>query len=185
MVTHQALGGSTDEEFLQRLARTYPERFGEAFWAFFTTNVAPHLPPRPVMLDLGCGPGLFLRDLREALSAGDALRVRHHPRYDCLWPAASIHRRQTNTSTARHSNAALAARRWDGAYGEHVIGPAHLRRAPACARRDSAGSGTWWPVYTQRLDPSASAYLSDAAYGGYAGRTGRQLTARLSSLSSA
>ena len=65
MVTHQALGGSTDEEFLQRMARTYPERFGEPFWAFFTAHIAPHLPPRPVMLDLGCGPGLFLRDLGE------------------------------------------------------------------------------------------------------------------------
>ena len=47
MATHQALSGSTDEEFLQRLARTYPERFGEAFWAFFTAHIAPHLPPRP------------------------------------------------------------------------------------------------------------------------------------------
>ena len=65
MVTHQALSGSTDEEFLQRMARTYPERFGDAFWAFFTTHVAPHLPPQSVMLDLGCGPGLFLRDLGE------------------------------------------------------------------------------------------------------------------------
>jgi SAM-dependent methyltransferase len=65
MVTHQALSGSTDEEFVQRMARTYPERFGEAFWAFFTVHTAPYLPPRPVMLDLGCGPGLFLRDLGE------------------------------------------------------------------------------------------------------------------------
>jgi SAM-dependent methyltransferase len=65
MVTHQALSGSTDEEFVQRMARTYPERFGEAFWAFFTAHTAPYLPPRPVMLDLGCGPGLFLRDLGE------------------------------------------------------------------------------------------------------------------------
>src|SRR5437667_264234 len=65
MVTHQALSGSTDEEFLQRMARTYPERFGAAFWAFFTAHIAPHLLPRPVVLDLGCGPGLFLRDLGE------------------------------------------------------------------------------------------------------------------------
>jgi ubiquinone/menaquinone biosynthesis C-methylase UbiE len=65
MVTHQTLGESTDEEFLQRMARTYPERFGEAFWTFFTAHITPHVPPRPVMLDLGCGPGLFLRDLGE------------------------------------------------------------------------------------------------------------------------
>ena len=65
MVTHQSLSGSTDEEFMQRMAGSYPERFDEAFWAFFTEHVAPHLPPRSVMLDLGCGPGLFLRDLGE------------------------------------------------------------------------------------------------------------------------
>src|SRR5262245_49237300 len=65
MVTHQALSGSTDEEFLQRMASTYPERFGEDLWRFFTDQVAPSLPERPVIIDLGCGPGLFLRDLGE------------------------------------------------------------------------------------------------------------------------
>jgi SAM-dependent methyltransferase len=65
MVTHQSLSGSTDEEFLQRMATTYPERFGEDFWAFFGGQVAPYLPPRPVLIDLGCGPGLLLRDLGE------------------------------------------------------------------------------------------------------------------------
>src|SRR5262249_38300651 len=43
----------------------YEERFGTAFWAFFTDHVAPSLPPRPVIIDLGCGPGLLLRDLGE------------------------------------------------------------------------------------------------------------------------
>jgi SAM-dependent methyltransferase len=45
------------------MVATHPERFGEAFWAFFAERVASYLPPRPVMMDLGCGPGLFLRDL--------------------------------------------------------------------------------------------------------------------------
>jgi len=63
MPTHQSLGGVSDEELLRRMVDTHPERYGEPFWAFFTTHVAPHLPPRPVMIDLGCGPGLFLRDL--------------------------------------------------------------------------------------------------------------------------
>jgi arsenite methyltransferase len=65
MVTHQSLSGSTDEEFLQRMVKTYGERFGEDFWAFFTAQVAPLLPPRPVIIDLGCGPGLLLHDLGE------------------------------------------------------------------------------------------------------------------------
>jgi hypothetical protein len=41
MVTHQALSGATDEEFLQRLVRTYAERFGTSFWDFFTTVALP------------------------------------------------------------------------------------------------------------------------------------------------
>ena len=65
MPTHQSLSGSSDEQLLKRMVSTHPERFGEAYWTFFTTRVAPHLPPRPVMMDLGCGPGLFLHDLGE------------------------------------------------------------------------------------------------------------------------
>ena len=65
MVTHQSLSGSTDEEFLQRMASTYGERFGEDFWAFFTAQVAPSMPQRPVIIDLGCGPGLLLHELGE------------------------------------------------------------------------------------------------------------------------
>lgn len=69
MPTHQSLSGVSDDELSQRMVKTYPERFGEAFWAFFTAHVAPGLPPRPVMTDLGCGPGLFLRDLGERYPA--------------------------------------------------------------------------------------------------------------------
>jgi len=43
MVTHQALSGSSDEEFLQRMVSTYPERFGEDLWTFFAARVAPSL----------------------------------------------------------------------------------------------------------------------------------------------
>jgi SAM-dependent methyltransferase len=65
MPTHQVLSGVSDEDFLQRMVGSYPERFGEDFWAFFAAQVAASLPPRPVVIDLGCGPGLFLRDLGE------------------------------------------------------------------------------------------------------------------------
>ena len=63
MPTHQSLGGASDEELVLRMVATHPERFGEAFWALFAARVAPSLPPRPVMIDIGCGPGLLLRDL--------------------------------------------------------------------------------------------------------------------------
>jgi len=62
MPTHQSIGGASDDELLQRMVTTHPERFGEAYWALFAAHVAPHLPPRAVMIDLGCGPGLLLRD---------------------------------------------------------------------------------------------------------------------------
>ncbi len=65
MPTHQSLSGASDEDLLQRMIKTHPERFGPPFWSFFTSHVAPYVPPRPVVIDLGCGPGLFLRDLGE------------------------------------------------------------------------------------------------------------------------
>jgi SAM-dependent methyltransferase len=63
MATHQSLSGMSDENFLERLVATYPERFGADFWAVFDSVVAPRLPARPVIVDLGCGPGLFLHEL--------------------------------------------------------------------------------------------------------------------------
>ena len=63
MPTHQSLTGSSDDELLRRMVDTHADRFGSVFWQFFASRVAPALPARPVMIDLGCGPGLFLRDL--------------------------------------------------------------------------------------------------------------------------
>src|SRR5437773_10202480 len=63
MPTHQAIGGASDDELLQRMVATHPERFDNAYWSFYSAHVAPHVPPKPVMVDLGCGPGLLLRDL--------------------------------------------------------------------------------------------------------------------------
>ena len=33
MPTHQSLGGSSDEQLLQRMVASHPERFGEEWWA--------------------------------------------------------------------------------------------------------------------------------------------------------
>jgi SAM-dependent methyltransferase len=63
MATHQEIGGMSDEDLLQRMVTTHPERYGDAFWEFFTAQVMARLPARPVVMDLGCGPGLFLRDV--------------------------------------------------------------------------------------------------------------------------
>jgi ubiquinone/menaquinone biosynthesis C-methylase UbiE len=63
--THQSLGGASDEDLLQRMVATHLERFDAPFWAFYDTHVGRRLPPPAVMIDLGCGPGLLLRDLGE------------------------------------------------------------------------------------------------------------------------
>lgn len=69
MPTHQSLSGATDDHLLQRMVTTHGERFGQAYWGVFSARVAPDLPPCPVMIDLGCGPGLVLRDLGERYPA--------------------------------------------------------------------------------------------------------------------
>jgi SAM-dependent methyltransferase len=96
MATHQSLSGTSDEDFLQRMVATHPERFGEDFWAVFTAHVAPAFPPRPVVIDLGCGPGLFLRDVGERYPHASLCG------YD-LTPAMVDYGRQLPTTGARPS----------------------------------------------------------------------------------
>jgi len=69
MPTHQSLSGTSDDDLLQRMVKTHPERYGDAYWKFFDAHVAPRLPSRPTMIDLGCGPGLFVRDLLQRYPA--------------------------------------------------------------------------------------------------------------------
>lgn len=62
MPTHQSLSGTTDQELLQRMIETHPDRFGADYWGFFDAHVAPLLPAVPTLIDIGCGPALLLRD---------------------------------------------------------------------------------------------------------------------------
>jgi SAM-dependent methyltransferase len=96
MATHQSLSGTSDEEFLERMVATHPERFGPDFWAVFAAHIAPTLPPRPVVVDLGCGPGLFLRDIGERYPQASLCG------YD-LTPAMVDYGRQLPTAGARPS----------------------------------------------------------------------------------
>ena len=63
MATHQSISGMSDAELVERMVSSHDERHDDAFRSFFDTHVAPSLPARPTIADLGCGPGLFLRDL--------------------------------------------------------------------------------------------------------------------------
>ena len=69
MPTHQSIGGASDDELLRRMIATHAERFGAGYWGLFDEYVAPQLPSSPMMIDLGCGPGLLLRDLGERYPA--------------------------------------------------------------------------------------------------------------------
>jgi len=48
---------------LARQLERYSVRFNDEFWTFFASDVQPLLPAEPVLADLGCGPGLYLRDV--------------------------------------------------------------------------------------------------------------------------
>ena len=63
MATHQSISGMSDTELVERMVSSHEERHDDAFRSFFDTHVSPSLPARPSIADLGCGPGLFLRDL--------------------------------------------------------------------------------------------------------------------------
>lgn len=63
MATHQSISGMSDTEFVERMVDSHDERHDHAFRSYFDTHVSSNLPGRPTIVDLGCGPGLFLRDL--------------------------------------------------------------------------------------------------------------------------
>lgn len=61
------------EQFHDVMVRSFASRFGDAFWAFWSEHVTRHHGDAPRYLDLGCGPGLMLRNWRER------------------WPKATLH----------------------------------------------------------------------------------------------
>ncbi|MFN3237515.1 MAG: class I SAM-dependent methyltransferase [Pseudomonadales bacterium] len=65
MATHQQIAGVSDEELVERMLRSHDDRFNEVFWQLFDTHVGGHLKEDARIVDLGCGPGLLLRDLAE------------------------------------------------------------------------------------------------------------------------
>ncbi len=51
--------------FVQLMKDTYAGRFNADFWTLWNTHMIPLLGKSPVILDLGTGPGTFLRDVHE------------------------------------------------------------------------------------------------------------------------
>ena len=63
MPTHQDFTGTSDSEMLRRVVASHPGRFNGEFWRVFDGFIAPCVPSNGTIVDLGCGPGLFLRDI--------------------------------------------------------------------------------------------------------------------------
>ncbi len=57
------------EQMLARQLLRYEVRFTPDFWEFFGDKVEPLLPETPMLVDVGCGPGLYLRDVSRRLPA--------------------------------------------------------------------------------------------------------------------
>ena len=70
MASHQQISGISDEDMVLRMINSHDDRFDPTFWDFFTATVAPRLPETPAIVDLGCGPGLFVRDLAKRIGNG-------------------------------------------------------------------------------------------------------------------
>ena len=63
------------EAFVQLMKDTYAGRFNDDFWALWDARIVPVLGESPVVLDLGTGPGSFLRDVIERHSNARAIGV--------------------------------------------------------------------------------------------------------------
>ncbi|MFT4677400.1 MAG: polypeptide subunit release factor methylase [Patiriisocius sp.] len=62
MASHQEIAGVSDEDLVQRMINSHGGRFGEDFWQYVEEQVETLLPSTPRIVDLGCGPGLLVRD---------------------------------------------------------------------------------------------------------------------------
>ena len=63
------------ENFAQLMKDTFTNRFNDEFWAMWAKNIEPVLPENPTVLDLGTGPGLFLREIAKRYPGGRAVGV--------------------------------------------------------------------------------------------------------------
>ena len=71
MASHQEIAGVSDQDFVLRMVRSHDNRFDEAFWQYVEEQVRPQLTENPRIVDVGCGLGLFVRDLGKRFSAAE------------------------------------------------------------------------------------------------------------------
>lgn len=63
------------EAFAQMMKDTFAGRFNDEFWAMWAEHIEPTLPENPTVLDIGTGPGMFLKALVERYPNGRAVGV--------------------------------------------------------------------------------------------------------------
>lgn len=63
------------EAFAQLMKDTYANRFNDEFWAMWAEKIEPALPENPSVMDLGTGPGMFLKALVDRYPNGRAIGI--------------------------------------------------------------------------------------------------------------
>lgn len=63
------------EAFAELMKETFENRFNEEFWEMWAEKIEPALPENPTVLDLGTGPGMFLKSLVDRYPNGRAIGV--------------------------------------------------------------------------------------------------------------
>ena len=134
------------------------------------------------MLDLGCGPALFLRDLGERYPAATLYGYDVTPAMVTHGQATRVHRREADRRAPRRDHRAPAPCRGQRAPGEHVLGAARHRRTPPRAGRDSPRARPRRDIPAQRLDSPAAGGLSRLAPRRHGRGRGGEPAARLSPL---
>ena len=61
------------------MKETFEGRFNDEFWQLWQQKISPHMGDNPVVLDLGTGPGMFLRALVERYPSVKAIGVECAP----------------------------------------------------------------------------------------------------------
>jgi len=67
------------EQFAQMMKESFAGRFNDEFWAQWDKWITPVLGDAPLVLDLGTGPGLFLKALAERQPGVHAVGVEYAP----------------------------------------------------------------------------------------------------------
>ncbi len=73
MAHHHGKDDWTDDERVQRMAKSYNVRYDDEFWSAF--EALTDATTRPVVADFGCGPGLFLADATNRFNAHTAIAL--------------------------------------------------------------------------------------------------------------